>query len=492
MKKWMSLLLVLALVLGMGAVTAAEEPSPLGAAEDGVYTNEMFGFRVQLPDSWYFLSDAELVSYMGYESAFASREGLSDLLKEQSGVCAMYAAARDDPGSNMNFMVVDMGDYAHLDEGGYLDLIEDSLVQSLTAQGVSDVTLTRRTFSLAGQERQGAVMTGRLGSYTMYLTDIFLKADHYIGALAVAAYGPETVEALLALFESLDGSSFVRGIDPPWSVIGSICGSSWDKDFPMIEVTQGVWVSAPLTLAAGDELKVRMDGDWAVNLGVNNGVCVQDGDNLKVTEDGIYVVTLDLNEKTLTCHFPDGPSWGVIGTLSGTMWDTDFPMAEDESGVWRSMPLALKAKDEFKVRMNGSWDYLDYGEDCAPFGPNLVVAADGVYVVTLDLNAMTLTYEETESVEPAAATASWGVIGTLQGTNWDVDFPLREVMPGLWTSDRLALKAGDEFKVRLNGSWAVNYGVTDGVCTPYGDNIRIEKDGLYTITLDLNHLTLTW
>ena len=46
--------------------------------------------------------------------------------------------------------------------------------------------------------------------------------------------------------------------------------------------------------------------------------------------------------------------------------------------------------------------------------------------------------------------------------------------------------------MRLNGSWAVNYGVTDGVCASDGDNIRIEKDGLYTITLDLNHLTLTW
>ena len=92
----------------------------------------------------------------------------------------------------------------------------------------------------------------------------------------------------------------------------------------------------------------------------------------------------------------------------------------------------------------------------------------------------------------AASSETWSVIGTLNGTNWDTDFPMHEAMSGVWVSDPLQLKAGDEFKVRANGTWVRNFGITNGVMVQDGDNIVIEKDGLYMITLDLNKLTLTW
>lgn len=52
----------------------------------------------------------------------------------------------------------------------------------------------------------------------------------------------------------------------------------------------------------------------------------------------------------------------------------------------------MKAYDEFKVRLNGDWSYGDFGADCVPQGYNILVAKDGKYIVTLDLNAMTLTF----------------------------------------------------------------------------------------------------
>ena len=68
----------------------------------------------------------------------------------------------------------------------------------------------------------------------------------------------------------------------------------------MTEKETGVWVSEPVALAAGNEFKVRADGGWTVNFGVNDGVIAQDGGNVPVEADGTYVVTLDLNAKTLT------------------------------------------------------------------------------------------------------------------------------------------------------------------------------------------------
>ena len=68
-----------------------------------------------------------------------------------------------------------------------------------------------------------------------------------------------------------------------WSVIGSICGTSWDTDFAMTEVEAGVFQSEVLELKAGDELKCRQGAAWDVNF---------PADNVKVEADGSYIVQL--------------------------------------------------------------------------------------------------------------------------------------------------------------------------------------------------------
>ena len=84
-------------------------------------------------------------------------------------------------------------------------------------------------------------------------------------------------------------------------------------------------------------------------------------------------------------------AWGVIGSICGTMWDTDFPMTEVEPGVFKSEPLELNAGEEFKVRQGASWD-VNYGSD-GPNGANVVVPETGTFVVVFDLNAGTITLE---------------------------------------------------------------------------------------------------
>ena len=72
-----------------------------------------------------------------------------------------------------------------------------------------------------------------------------------------------------------------------WGVIGGICGTSWDTDFPMTEGPDGTYTSEPLTLKAGEEFKVRQGAAWDVNFGVEFN-----GANIVVEADGTYKVQL--------------------------------------------------------------------------------------------------------------------------------------------------------------------------------------------------------
>ena len=69
---------------------------------------------------------------------------------------------------------------------------------------------------------------------------------------------------------------------------------------------------------------------------------------------------------------------------------------------------------------------------------------------------------------------AWSVIGALCGTNWDTDFAMTEVEPGVFQSEVLELKAGDELKCRQGASWDVNFPA---------DNVVVEADGTYVVQL---------
>ena len=71
-----------------------------------------------------------------------------------------------------------------------------------------------------------------------------------------------------------------------WSVIGTVNNSSWGEDFRMTESGENNWISDAFSMQAGDEFKVRMDGDWAVSFGADglNGI------NVVVEAAGTYKV----------------------------------------------------------------------------------------------------------------------------------------------------------------------------------------------------------
>lgn len=208
MKKWMSFLLAMLMLLGLGSAAVAAEENPVGVIAGNTYYNEALGIYMTLPDNWRFLSDVDLASQMGYDSKYASREGLATLLSQNSAACGMYAVASD-TASNANLMVQDLGIYRSLDEATYLDLAKDSLTGALESVGYTDIQLTPSSFQLAGKEHVGAVLTGKLGFMEMHMIVVLIKGDRYMGSLTAASTTREKAEAVLAYFQPLSADTKV-------------------------------------------------------------------------------------------------------------------------------------------------------------------------------------------------------------------------------------------------------------------------------------------
>ena len=262
-------------------------------------------------------------------------------------------------------------------------------------------------------------------------------------------------------------------------IIGN--GGDWANDIDMTYNAAGGYWEAYTELAAG-EFKFRANHDWAINWGGSFEDLTQDGANLSVAAAGKYFVRLFLDYPGhLHCTLSTFPEFIYeIGGESG--WSTSHPLAGNGTGQYSGI---YYLNDQFKFKPNAdNWDD-DYekadGDAYAGTlkqdgGPNVDAPEAGVYVIDVDLAAMT--YKLT-------ALTSVSIIGSVKGS-WDTDVDLTyNVEAGCW--EVTAELGAGEWKFRANHDWAINWGGSEGDLTQDGANLQLAEAGTYKVQLFLSY-----
>lgn len=133
---------------------------------------------------------------------------------------------------------------------------------------------------------------------------------------------------------------------------------------------------------------------------------------------------------------------------------------------------------------------LIFDESGAPLNSNSAIPLPGqrgLFYVTADLQSLTYT---------AYRCNSMGVTGSLMDLDWNKDVELKNSRTTFYMvyNGQITVKAGDEWKIRANGDWAVNFGgngsgsyTTDGSQIELvmgGDNFVAAEDGTYNVTVN--------
>ena len=93
-------------------------------------------------------------------------------------------------------------------------------------------------------------------------------------------------------------------------------------------------------------------------------------------------------------------TWSLIGSICGTMWDTDINMTQVNDTTWETEAITLNAGEEFKLRRGAAWvpqigvtndatgtndtGYFIRMEDSNPEPSNIKVETTGTYIVRLE------------------------------------------------------------------------------------------------------------
>lgn len=169
---------------------------------------------------------------------------------------------------------------------------------------------------------------------------------------------------------------------------------------------------------------------------------------------------------------------GIIG-LNGD-WTTDIVMEYNPKWTRFYADVDITADCTMKFRADAAWD-LNWG--AAAFG--LEGDADGNIKVTagkyrvyfnpvagiLEFNAKNYGTEEdtganggtTPEPEPGIEENRWGVVGTITGWGGQADLYMSEVGENLYVRKGVTVTADDQFKVRFNNGWDINYGAAGDV-----------------------------
>ena len=170
---------------------------------------------------------------------------------------------------------------------------------------------------------------------------------------------------------------------------------------------------------------------------------------------------------------------GIIG-LNGD-WNNDIVMEYNPKWTRFYADVDITADGTLKFRADAAWD-LNWG--AAAFG--LEGDADGNIKVTagkyrvyfnpvagiFELNAKNYgTDEDTgagtgttpEPEGPVTEPDRWGVVGTITEWGGQADLYMSEVGENLFVRNGVTVTADDQFKIRFNNDWAVNYGAAGDV-----------------------------
>ena len=345
-------------------------------------------------------------------------------------------------------------------------------------------------------------MTSDNGYYMYYDISIISEEDAESLEAVIAACEANNVKFRYALENAWYTASFffATGCHSNWSMneageftsvddtFNSEAGLAAMKGMQMLAQSPAYDSNADIFTDAG----VVITGIWNANAAAEHF-----GENLGATD--LPSFTVDGNTYHIGSYTgnklmgvkpqTDGTKGAVLSLLAQFLTNEECQLKRYELAQWGPSNLAAQASEAVQAnislaalakqnaygqpqgQIHGSWwdiaKLLGAQAKAATSDEDLQAALDDY---TNTINGL---FQMTEEQKNA-----WGVIGGICGTSWDTDFAMTEVEPGVYMSDVLELKAGEEFKVRQGASWDVNFGVEFN-----GANIVVEADGKYQVKL---------
>ena len=207
---------------------------------------------------------------------------------------------------------------------------------------------------------------------------------------------------------------------------------------------------------------------------------------------------------------------GICGTITDWGGSEDIAMEYlEERNLYVAYGIELTTDDAFKLRVDNRWDGVYnigcYGDTTiapnfaielwnSPSSQDLYVGENGTYDIYIDLDTLMLYFMESD-IDPSDAYVqreNIGICGSMNGWGESPDIAMSyDEDMAMYVYYGLILNEGDQFKLRVNELWDINYGLDNYIAAfPInsftslvndGNNIIVHETGSYDLYFEPNN-----
>lgn len=200
MKRAISLILVLAMVLAMPVLAMADDSFSVGSVQDNSYWNEYLSIGCTLSDEWYFYTDEEIMENF-QTTVGMMKEELAEAMKESGTLMDMLAVNTESGESiNVNMERVSLTNALTISEKTYAETSVQQVKEAMEQMGWESVTVEADEMEFLGETHSCLYISCSLDGIDMYETQVIVKHGRTIVAITACSYWEDTTLDILANF----------------------------------------------------------------------------------------------------------------------------------------------------------------------------------------------------------------------------------------------------------------------------------------------------
>lgn len=208
MKKMVSLLLALAMVVSLAACGGKSPETPKtaelcrGTVEDNTYTSEFLHVTLTLDDSWQIADDEAMAELSGLVADSFSDESVKNQLEKGGVVYDLYAMRSDGASLNIAIQKLGLANGAMMTEDAFAEANMKQLPDVLASSSIKVIDIQKSTFPFAGTEHVSLILTGSVQDVPLYETMVVVKTGSYVSLITAATFQNDGTAELLDLFQA--------------------------------------------------------------------------------------------------------------------------------------------------------------------------------------------------------------------------------------------------------------------------------------------------
>lgn len=200
MKRLISLLLVLTVVLGLPLAACAADDFSVGVTEGQRYWNDTVGVGCTLGDEWYFYTEEEIAAQNGLAAGML-REDYAKMVAESGSMMDMLALNTETGTSvNVTLQRLSLTDALLINEQKYAEISTESLTEALEQIGLENVGTSVDKVEFLGEKHPCVRVTGVMQGVDFFETLAIFKTGRTVCIVTVGCFQEDTSAEVLACF----------------------------------------------------------------------------------------------------------------------------------------------------------------------------------------------------------------------------------------------------------------------------------------------------